>query len=446
MNHRHRHAPQTSRNCVHRRTPRFAATVLSFALAALLSSTAMAQRGGLPSDLKTAPDVRPRVAEIKAFIDAQVKALADDKKPEGQQRARDFLVREGSPGAAQPSVSYYDAYTTALNDALLPLAKSQNARVRLNAAIIVQRVAKSANNGKLAGVTAALAQDSCAGVVIWAIRAAQFVLPTQAGAGAGKPLADAVLEGAKKQADNGDVIEDAYKALTLGGNMNKVTDKSSAVVTEDVLKLLEFRVGQYVKKTPPRPELERSVSTFLSLQIVWKSNPKLRPQIVQQLANLAAVTAQHSAARADSARKPFVDQFKYIGGAIEAIGNMSDVNDAKIKETGKALTELQVQLAGDEYTSRAKAAFDALQAKFKEIKETPTIDPTATEEQKEADIVEDPTTQPVIELPPDETPATTKPTTKPAAAPAKSATSAPAGDRPTLKPIAPPTPGKVGGP
>jgi hypothetical protein len=247
-----------------------AATVVGLMFAGTVGvPVAHAQRVAIPSEVRTAASAKPHAATIQAFVAAQVKALADDKNPTAQQRAREALVREASPSGVNPSASFLDIYATSLNGALLPLAKSPSPRVRLNAAIVTQRVASRAGNTRLTEAATAFAQDESVGVAMWGVRASQALLPLLATAGTSTKLTAAVADAVRRHGGFGDLAEEAYKALTLNNNTKLITPKSVPVLLNDVLRLVEFRGGQYVKQTPPRPDVDVRGINFLTSSAVW---------------------------------------------------------------------------------------------------------------------------------------------------------------------------------
>src|SRR5688500_16716603 len=157
MNHRYRLAPRRP----HR--PRFNLSNLALSLALLacgsFTTRASAQRlPGLKPEQKTAADARPHAADIKAFVAAQVTAMANDKDVSGQQRARDALVKESGPGGSQPSPSYLDVYATAVNEQLMKLPAEASVRTKLNAAVALQRIARNTASAKLAPAATRLVQ------------------------------------------------------------------------------------------------------------------------------------------------------------------------------------------------------------------------------------------------------------------------------------------------
>src|SRR5262245_29497054 len=126
MNHRYRPAPRSRPQPAAARS--IAATAVLVVALVGSASPVLAQTRALPADLKTAADVKPRVAQIQTFITAQVTALANEKSPTDQQRARDALANECSNRSGPPSASFIDAYTGALSSAIQPLAKSPSIR------------------------------------------------------------------------------------------------------------------------------------------------------------------------------------------------------------------------------------------------------------------------------------------------------------------------------
>jgi hypothetical protein len=406
MNHPLRHAPLISRRLA-------AAPLLAFAvfLGWLCPSPAQAQRGGLPAEIKTAPDAKARTPEITAFIDMQVKALADDKKPDAQQRARTLLDQESRGGGATPSASYLSVYATVLNDKLLPLADSPSPRVRLNAAVALQKVAKNANNAALAPAAAKFAKDDSFAVALWATKASQPIMIPLALAGTKSDLPGAIVDAVRKhqKPKTGELTEEAYRALTLGGGFKNINENSVSVVTPSLLELLKYRNGLYATATPPRPELEGMAILHLTLARLseTKTGRKLRPQVVQEVSNLIGLLAQHAVARdTPEARKPFVDLLGRAGDGLVQISGRPELKGANLEVVGKALQDLRPGMADEEITNRAAAVFEAIKAKFPEVKPAPTIDPDKAR-QVEEEIQEEETAP---------APGDAKPATRPAGA------------------------------
>src|SRR5437763_1905178 len=72
------------------------------------------------------------------------------------------------------------AYATALNNALLPLFRNPDARVRLDAAIVAGRVAGRIGTPQfLAPAALAAVNDKAEPVVLWGVKAAYYIIPHQ---------------------------------------------------------------------------------------------------------------------------------------------------------------------------------------------------------------------------------------------------------------------------
>ena len=376
MNHPHR-LPASGPICPPSRPVAFALALL---LAAFLGApAAMAQRGGLPADLKAAANVKPRQGEIEKFVAGHVAQLQKGK-PEEQQRARDALVREVSAAGAAPGANFMDVYSAVINKQLGPLAKSTNPRTRLNAAIVIQKVALKTTNAALADSASTYAVDPSAGVSLWATRASQSILPPLARAGKPTKLTGAIVDGFRKHPDHPDLLEDAYKALTLEfrANPQNVNPQAVPVLLPDLLKLFEFRVKQYETTTPPAPLLDERAAIFLTASRVW-THPETRKHhaaIMQQLVNLIGLAAQHAAAREGAAeREPFTNLMRRLGEALTVVSG--PLKDANLQEAAKSLTEVGPNMENDALSESANGVFEAIKARFPDLKPAPEMQETA---------------------------------------------------------------------
>jgi hypothetical protein len=388
MNHRYRPAP--SSRIPASRSIASAVVLVAIAMAAH-SPSALAQRA-LPADLKGAADVKPRIAEIQKFVTTQVQALANDKDPSAQQKARNALAGETSGGGP----AFLDAYAATVNEQLLPLAKSPSLRTRLLASITLCRVATAvsatgkapAAAGKLADAAGAFAQDESVGISMWGIRSAQPVVLSLAQGGQQTKLTAAVVAGVKKHPTSGDLVDDAYRALALNYKTENFTNMAIPVILKDLLAMYQFRVSQYLTTTPPKPELDLRGTNFLTLARVWDS-PAWKPlqgQIRQEIINLIGVAAQHAAAREENDRRPFVEVLKNAGSALSQIAKRPDVSDAGLQAAAAKLQAITNSMAAEEFTNRATEAQQAMAAKFADVKPYPQIDPSATAAPAEPEI------------------------------------------------------------
>ena len=396
MNYRYRQAPplsHSSRTSSHRYRSVLlfvAAAVVGFAVGMPAALAQSSRTATVKTETKTAAALGPaQQAEVTGFVSGQVKNLTAADVT-AQQRARDALARESaSAGGASPA--YQTAYATALNSQLLPLAKSPNVRTRLNAAIALQKVARNAGAAAAAlePATVEFVKDNSEAVALWGIKASQHVLAAIA---AGKSptkttLPAEIVKAAQKFGTAGDLTEDAYRALRLDG---RITNAGVPIVTGDLLKLFEWRVGRYAKQTPPRPILELSPVLFLTRGQVWDSptGKPLQPRIAQQLANLVGFASQHAVAREElAARTPFVDQLKQVGDGMIALSSRPQLKEWE--KVGKSLKAMSNSTPEGDFTDRAAEAFDAMKAAFPNLTPVPTIDEGAAVEAAEELVEED---------------------------------------------------------
>ena len=101
------------------------------------------------------------------------------KVPAAQNDARDALIGAVVGGEPSASAQFADAYTQALNDALMPLADDPSMPTRLNMAIVVGRIAERTQSLRLKPVVIKLLGDKCDPVVLWAVKATKALLPAQ---------------------------------------------------------------------------------------------------------------------------------------------------------------------------------------------------------------------------------------------------------------------------
>lgn len=401
--------------------------LMTLAPGIVLSVFAQTRVASPTTAMKTAADARPYANDINAFLKAQIAALADEKNPPAQQRARDLIVREGSSAGATPTASYLEVYAGALNDQLTALtAPTVPVRVRLNAAITLARTAKYTNNGKLAPVAAKFVQDPCIAVSLWGVKAAQFILPSMASQGKRDPLASAIVDAAKKQAANGDLVEEVYNAFMI--DQRQINEQTAAALLPDLLRLFTQRTEAYASTTPSRPELERRGINALTMRNLWdtKVGAAARPAIMQELSNLISLVAQHAAARSDTERGEFVATLKNAGDALTAISNRVG-NDADLAAAGKALKDMTNGMSEQEILDRATHAEVAIRARFPEVKPAPKMsdtavrpEPSVEEDAASPDDAAKPTSVPTT-APETSTASPAKPASRPAPAPSRPA-------------------------
>ncbi|HEV8603849.1 MAG TPA: hypothetical protein VGQ99_00700 [Tepidisphaeraceae bacterium] len=209
-----------------------------------IAATVPAGGGAIPAAVKSASVMDAGgETQIKAFIGEQVGKFRE-LNTEGIPKSREVLVAEAKGG----SPAYLAKYAEVLNGEILNVLKDvKDMRGRLNAAIVVARVAEIANNTKLEkSVLALLDKGQPEALKLWGMRAARSVLPELVKVNGEKPLIEAVIATAKQFPTNGPLAQDAYDAL----NPRNVPAKSVPAIVDPLLDLLVWRLEIYKNGVP----------------------------------------------------------------------------------------------------------------------------------------------------------------------------------------------------
>ena len=250
------------------------------------------KRGGPtppPSVRSNANLTAPQLAEITRWVTTEAQAMAAGD-PAVLSSARGNIVSAAAipvpnnPNKAPTPASpvYQTTYSTALETALLPQLASKDARVRLNAAVTLAKVAASMNQGTtLVKATKIAVADSAEAVSTWGVRAARDVYPNLLGVNApeAKLLATAVIAAVRNHPSSPALAEDAY-ATIAGTNVTGTPARAQAGL-DAVMDLIQARAQLYAKATPglapeedpafpAKPELDAPAATYLAIN-AWRS-------------------------------------------------------------------------------------------------------------------------------------------------------------------------------
>jgi hypothetical protein len=273
--------------------------ILSAPRAWAQSATAPAP-AAMPAAVKSAAVTGPaEEAQIRKFIVDHVIAL-NAPEPAAVPKSRDALIGEAGGGGATPA--YQAKYAEVLNAEIIKfLANTNVPRARLNAAIVVARVADIVKNTKLEkAVLELLGQKQPEHLKLWGMRASKSVLPELVKVKGEKPLATAVLATVKSFPASGEIAQDAYEAL----NPRNVSAKDVPTVVGPLLDLLEWRISIYSNGVPDDPKAmvpdspvaDATAFTNVFNATVWENVAK--PQQVKAM-QLACHLFKHSAQRGD---------------------------------------------------------------------------------------------------------------------------------------------------
>jgi hypothetical protein len=155
---------------------------------------------------------------IDDFVARNVANLLNDGDPAARSRSRDNLSAATMTAGTAASPAFLFEYGRSLNTALaqrLNAASKPTLLQRLNAAIVVAKVAYVAQNAALEPVTLQLINDPAEPVLMWALKAAQPQIPQvlTMKVGNAPPRLLAAIAPAVFKHPSGPVFDEAYSAL-----------------------------------------------------------------------------------------------------------------------------------------------------------------------------------------------------------------------------------------
>jgi hypothetical protein len=302
--------------------------------------------GGLPTTVKNATTIDAAAeGQIKTFIGNQLgkfREVNTDAVPKG----REAIIAEAKGGSA----AFLAKYAEVVNVEIIDILKNvKDMRARLNAAIVVARVAELANNTKLEkAVLALLEKNQPEALKLWGMRAARPLLPELVKVNGEKPLIEAVLNTVKQFPENGPLAEDAYDAL----NPRNATAKAVPTIVESLLDLTAFRIEIYKNgiagqggKTllPDLPDADSTPFNNIFNQGVWTNLDKAKKQDVRSM-QLACELLHWSAVRGEAqqyrgSRDQLQGSIKRVAGGIfvaASVMNENAVREAAAKVNREA--------------------------------------------------------------------------------------------------------------
>jgi hypothetical protein len=339
--------------------------ILSFSLAPRLALAAIDLK------IKTSPDASKSRDVISASVKDRVAELAGADSAK-RSSARDTLT--GEVNAPNINPEFLDIYAQELNTQLKPLVDpgQQDVKIRLNAAIVVAKVAEKAGNARLAEITEILLNDKSDAVVNWGLKAARYVLPQVLASGG--PQSKGLIKAIRARAGDPVLLPLVYEALSIDFQNNRNAPQFAKMVAgaaPEVTGGLRERVDLMTKQAPPDPTVDAAGMNFLAATHVWANeSPQQQLDTVQVLSDYIYVAGERAAASSGAERDALNSAVVFAGKALNAI---FIIRKEAVPAAISQLTKLDPNSAS--YKQQIDAAYPALKAlpAWKALKDPPKI-------------------------------------------------------------------------
>jgi hypothetical protein len=356
--------------------------VTAAAAAALFFCTAAAFAADLSPEVRQAGDAAKFAADIDKYIRGQIDRVAagDAKTP----AARDEICRQvESTQTISVTGSFQAEYVSALERNIVPLLKSKKLPDRLNAAIIISRVAGATKLSTLQDEIVGLMNDPSPAVVLWGVKAARSTIPSVLSAAfmlQNQKLTPAVVSAVKAHGDVGAIVQEAYAALDITQSPQLPPPAAIVAASDAMLDVLEARVATYVKQMPVAPQTERDPLNFFGRGPVYKAlQDKQKLRVVQDFSNLMAVAADRSRDEGGATRQVLMDVASNAAGALSV--QMQLAGSTAASAPLKQLTQID-RLKPNEIAPAVTAAIQSVRtvSQFATLKDPPVAEkaPTAS--------------------------------------------------------------------
>lgn len=226
-------------------------------------------------------------------------------------------------------------YPASLNAAMLRILSTGTPRAKLNAAVVLERVAGKTASPALLPATSALLSDRSEAVALWGIKTAGPLIA--AGGSTAATLAPKVVSAFRAHPNSGPIAEESFIALMPDG-------APQPVVVQALLTVLEARVAAYGDGTvPASPGAEEHVPAYLSVACWRLVDRATQKQILAGLGSLTLATA--NAVAGGSTDRPVLEVAHLAANAVGAIG--AQLGDDTLVSAAKSLQDIQTSNSGE---------------------------------------------------------------------------------------------------
>jgi hypothetical protein len=329
----------------------------------------------------------PSTAVIDSWVDTQVKEFSSGDRDKVV-AARQALSLPNSTG--KKSERFLQVYGKAVGTKLLPVANSNDAHARLNAAMVAGRVADMGATGEIIPLIVEFINDESAGVSLYGIRGSASLIP-RALAAPNTPGADtivpAIAGAVKRHATSEAIAAESYQALIRVLNTNNnglppnVVTAATPRVIEGLLQLLEQRVSAFGAGDVVEPYAEGPAVVFLAKTSSWAAmSEQTRTRTVKTLVDLANGGVGELAAENNRKPTPNRARLQAIQRLLkEAIGQSLTVIANQVKNPALATEQDRLKnlniLSAQAQWEQAIAEITAAYSKAFKINSAPASQP-----------------------------------------------------------------------
>ena len=304
-------------------------------------------KGAVDPKIKASADagVGPNATMIAAVVKSAVADLSGND-PIKRASAREQLAYEvKAPGGTVYSAQFFETYAKELNVQLSPLLANPDTKIRLNAAIVVARVAEQINNPDMLSLTEKLLADKSPAVLMWGLIAAQNMLPSLLEVGLPAQQVKLIVD-ITSHASDPKLVAGVYDALSLNYSKVKIMEippnwnKAVGLVVPQILSLLSARRDLYRNQVVKEPQADVDGMNCLVNGVIWdQMTTAQRLQTIQVISDIAGLAAQHADNNAGADRDQLIFAVNKAASAIAAAAY--HVGHPEFRNSVRAMLNLQ---------------------------------------------------------------------------------------------------------
>ncbi|MDB5328571.1 MAG: hypothetical protein JWM57_4140 [Phycisphaerales bacterium] len=351
-------------------------TVAAAGAAVLAGVASWASAADLPTAVRTAASSDADKPNIETYVKNQIAKISSGT---GAGVARDELARQPEPTTTViPSASFQSAYAQAVITDITPLLADSDVNKRLNAAIVIYRVANASKANQFAPLAQKLMDDASPAVAIWGVKAAGSLLPSILSVKFNRDkqtLTKAIVASAKKHTEAGPLVQDAYNALFLPDQTPPLPKDAYGPAIDAMNELMAARLDQYAKGLPASPQADRIPPIFFVRGGVTSAmTPAQQMTTLQHMLDLLSLAAQRTATLGGDQRDQTIQLVKSIAGAMRVTLDASKQGVAAVKF--EPLSKLRDPIQTPAVVKQVAEALNATSAvpAFKALKDAPQIE------------------------------------------------------------------------